>query len=537
MVVASAMIFASSVPAVFAAGDNLALETGYEAESAELTIKGALPKAGRKFVNIIIAPYGHAVNSASAITDESVIVKSVQSDVLGNVEVVITMPDGELENRYSYYINTDEQFKNGVFATAVESELSSVLSAVNGASESNMLSVVKNSLTELSVPADNAEYVAKYLYAVKPDGGYDAKSLTDAYVAAAGLGAVVNDEISLYEYFTGYQQYLPEDYATMYESLNEDTQKELDALYKKYPVTESFDSTFETNLFVAKYKGIDSAADLEKLVLEYLNDTGYDLDDYNDIGNSVYQEKVFDKMYSSRKSVSYIDDITEAFDKAVQQCADDADDASSGSSGGGGGGGGRSGGTTGSIGNAAPAVTPVTGTFADMADHWAKADVETMYARGIVSGFPDGSFRPGQNVTRAEFAKMIAVVLGLDTNAKSDFADVASSEWYSGYVAATVNAGIVKGTSDTTFDPDRYITRQDAAVMLARVLDYKGKTYSVASKGFNDEASVADYAKDSVNGLANLGLINGYNGGFAPADNTTRAEAAALLLRVADYIK
>lgn len=246
---------------------------------------------------------------------------------------------------------------------------------------------------------------------------------------------------------------------------------------------------------------------------------------------------MFDNLFSGRGSVDNLEDILDEFDDAVSVQADKADNASSGSSSGGGGGGGGKKGTTGSIGTGSAPVAPSAGSFADMANHWAKADVEAMYARGIVSGFPDGSFRPGQNVTRAEFAKMIAAALGLDTSIKAEFADVDANQWYAGSVGAAVKAGIVKGTSPSTFEPEKYITRQDAAVMLARVLEYKGKSFSTASKGFNDEGSIAPYALDAVNGLANLGLINGYNGGFAPADNTTRAEAAALLLRVCDYVK
>ncbi|MBQ8526115.1 MAG: S-layer homology domain-containing protein [Clostridia bacterium] len=539
LIVAIAMIFVCSVPAVYAADDTvLAFESAYEAETSVFTVKGKLPKTGKSYVNIIIAPYGKAVDSQNAIADESVIVKTVQSDVSGNVEVAITMPDGKLESRYSYYINTDTQLKSGVFSTAVASDLTAAAAAVNSADEKTMADVLKNNASALISDGDDIDYIADYVYSTKPQGGYDSESLADAYLTAEGLSRVADGDLGLGDFLSNYSQYLPEDYYIIYAELNDETQKAMEELYKEYPVEGSFDDAFNMYLFIAKYKGSESPADLQKIVLAYFEEIGHDLDDYYDIGNSVYQEKVFDNLYADRSKVDTLEDIEKAFDEEVEAQSDNAKDASDNSSGGSGGGGsGSKGGTTGSIGTVAPAVTPVSGIFADMADHWAKADVETMYARGIVSGFPDGSFRPGQNVTRAEFAKMIAVVLGLDTNVQADFDDVAASDWYAGYVAAAAKAGIVKGTSETTFEPEKYITRQDAAVMLARVLDYKGKAYPTASKGFNDEASIADYAKTAVNGLANLGLINGYNGGFAPVDNTTRAEAAALLLRVADYIK
>lgn len=539
-IVASAMIFTCAAPAVYAADEAvLTLESEYLAETSELSVKGTLPKTGRTFVNIIIAPYGQDVDSATAIADDKVIVKTVQSEVSGAVDTVITMPAGQLANRYSYYLNTDSAFASGVFTTAKVADITPVLPGVNGASADTIATAVGSAATSagLSGEGDDTAYIADYIYAVKPEGGYTAETFADAYMAAQGLSVVAEGDIDMGEYLAQYAQYLDEDYYSIYNELNADTQAAMTELYRNYPVEESFDANFDKNLFIAKFKGSESAAQTQKLVLDYLESIGYDLDDYEDIGNSVYQEKVFDNLYSDRKSVDNLDDILEGFEKEVEKQADNAEDASSGSGGSSGSGSGSKGGTTGSI-STVPAVSaPVGATFADMADHWAKADVETMYARGVVSGFPDGTFRPGQNVTRAEFAKMIAVILGLDANGQSAFDDVQAGQWYTGYVAAVTKAGIVNGTSATTFEPEKYITRQDAAVMLARVLDYKGKTYPTQSKGFNDEDAVAAYAKNAVNGLANLGLINGYNGGFAPADNTTRAEAAALLLRVADYIK
>ena len=244
-------------------------------------------------------------------------------------------------------------------------------------------------------------------------------------------------------------------------------------------------------------------------------------------------------MYVNKNSVTDYASVVKAFEDEVKKQADAADDAkeSSGSNSGGSSGsrGGSSGGvSTGTIGTAVQ-TTPAS-VFTDIVDHWAQASVESMYAKGIINGFGDGTFKPEQNVTRAEFVKMIAMIIGLDVTGDADFADVDDNSWYNGYVAAAVNAGIVKGTDEGKFNPDLYITRQDAAVMLARVLNYKGVTFDASSVGFNGEASIADYAKDSVNGMAAIGIISGYNGGFAPKENTTRAQAAALLERVANHI-
>lgn len=534
IIVALVMIISCGAPAVFAGVENtLELTSVYDAETADFTIKGKLPKNGKNFITVIIAPAGSAVDSYEAIADDSVMLKTVQTPVSGDVDITITIPEGDAV-RYDYYIDALSLSKNGVFAVATADDVASVASAVNGKSAADIKKALSDDGSAVVCEGDDLDYISVYLHNTEPEGGYTKEEFVSAYMAAAGLALVANDSISLGEFFDGYAQYLEKDYGAQYDAQSKATQENMKELYEKYPVEESFGKTFEINMFVAKYKAAESAADLQKLVLEFFEKNGYDLDDYEDIGNSVYKEKVFDALYSNKGKVDNLGDIEEAFDKEVDKQADKASDTSSGSSGGGS----KGGGTTGSI-SAAPVVqAPVEGAvFTDMAGHWAKDNVAAMYEKGIINGFPDGTFRPGQNVTRAEFAKMIASVLGLDTNYKADFADVAQNSWYTGYVAAVVRAGIANGTGEGTFEPEKYITRQDAAVMLARVLDYKAKNYPVASIGFNDEASIATYALNAVNGLANLGLINGYNGGFAPVDNTTRAEAAALLYRVAEYIR
>ena len=163
-----------------------------------------------------------------------------------------------------------------------------------------------------------------------------------------------------------------------------------------------------------------------------------------------------------------------------------------------------------------------------MSGHWALNSVGTLVAKGVLGGYPDGTFKPENNVTRAEFAKMLATSLNIQaTTSISTYSDVDSNDWYAPYVLALSNRGIITGY-DGKFNPDGKITRQDAAVMTYRAIKSM-LTSKGASVTFADEAKIADYAKEAVKELSSLKIINGYNGNFDPNNNTTRAQAATII--------
>lgn len=182
-----------------------------------------------------------------------------------------------------------------------------------------------------------------------------------------------------------------------------------------------------------------------------------------------------------------------------------------------------------------PSTIVSTERFADLAGYdWAKDSVYTLCDAGIVSGMTDSSFVPASNVTREQFAAMITKALRLTgAEATVDFADVAEGSWYYRAVAAALRAGIIKGQSKTAFGVGANISRQDAAVMLDRVIEYSGSELeSTDNVTFADSDKIATYAAESVSKLANSGIIGGRDGNiFAPSDSMTRAEAAVMLCR------
>ncbi|WP_192868201.1 S-layer homology domain-containing protein [Calderihabitans maritimus] len=174
--------------------------------------------------------------------------------------------------------------------------------------------------------------------------------------------------------------------------------------------------------------------------------------------------------------------------------------------------------------------------FNDIASHWARGDIETLVERGVVSGYPDGSFRPEKNTTRAEFTKMLVAALDLEARdgAILSFADEVP-DWARSYVATAVEKGLVAGYEDHTFRADAYITRAEIAAVLVRSMKYKEGISSGAVKAvvsFSDESDIPDWAKESVHAAVRYGIVTGYpDGSFGPFRNATRAETAAMIRR------
>ncbi len=124
--------------------------------------------------------------------------------------------------------------------------------------------------------------------------------------------------------------------------------------------------------------------------------------------------------------------------------------------------------------------------FKDVPDtYWAKGQINYLVSKGVVEGFPDGTFKPETAVTREQFAKMICIAKGLKEYkpATPTFKDVASSRWSYGFVEAAVKAGYIKGYTDGTFKPANSITRQELAVLGVRVLGKEKEAITFIRKG------------------------------------------------------
>ena len=174
--------------------------------------------------------------------------------------------------------------------------------------------------------------------------------------------------------------------------------------------------------------------------------------------------------------------------------------------------------------------------FTDIANHWAKSDIEFVAARGLFSGTGDGKFSPNASMTRGMFVTALGRMAQADVSkyTSSKFTDVKSGSYYLGYVEWAAANGIVKGTSDTTFAPDKAISRQEMATIMASYAKAIGFTLpkAHAEVTFADSASIGTWAKDSVKAMQMAGVLMGKDGNkFDPQGTATRAEVSALLHR------
>jgi hypothetical protein len=190
------------------------------------------------------------------------------------------------------------------------------------------------------------------------------------------------------------------------------------------------------------------------------------------------------------------------------------------------------------------AAETVTKTFGDIQGHWAQKDIERLASMHIVDGMDESSFQPDSSMTRAQFVTILKKALNLQTQATTKlFTDVAADSWYKDSVYATYAANIVSGTSDSTFAPETNVTREQLAVMMVNAyLNATGKKLSDIVEGqpvsYADSSDISDWAKQYVAAATTIGLLNGVDDThFAPAQNSTRAQVATVVVRMLKQIK
>ena len=150
---------------------------------------------------------------------------------------------------------------------------------------------------------------------------------------------------------------------------------------------------------------------------------------------------------------------------------------------------------------------------------------------GIINGYGD-TFLPENNITRAEFIKILCMSFGASASGESEFEDVNANDWYAPYINAAYKMGIAQG-SNGKFNPNVQITRQDAATLAVRFAEAHGMRFAESASTFSDSASIDAYARGAITKLVNSQIINGYTDNtFRPKNSATRAEAAKIIYQL-----
>ncbi len=168
------------------------------------------------------------------------------------------------------------------------------------------------------------------------------------------------------------------------------------------------------------------------------------------------------------------------------------------------------------------------------ADHWAWAHIERLADAGITSGFPDGTYRPENNVTRAEIAVFLLKGMKFPAAytppqaAEFNFSDI-ESHWGANWIETLRASGITGGFADGTYRPEEAVTRGQMAVFLLKALNDPGYTPPPATPTFDD--TEGHWASNWIEALRSTGLTSGYpDGTFRPDSPVTRAEMAVFIV-------
>ncbi|MFJ7933343.1 S-layer homology domain-containing protein [Sporosarcina sp. NPDC096371] len=174
-----------------------------------------------------------------------------------------------------------------------------------------------------------------------------------------------------------------------------------------------------------------------------------------------------------------------------------------------------------------------------MSNSWAKGFIEKAVDQGIIKGYPDGTFKPNNHLTRVQAAALLVRALDLKSDETAPFADI---DGYSAVTKAEINAAykfnIVKGQGGK-FKPEEQVTRAQLALMIHRAYDYKiGKKYIPSKKApYTDFGNYDAETVAAISMLHELGIATGAEGKFSPSNPATRAAAAKILVNFMGNVK
>ncbi|MGG6309245.1 S-layer homology domain-containing protein [Paenibacillus macerans] len=165
----------------------------------------------------------------------------------------------------------------------------------------------------------------------------------------------------------------------------------------------------------------------------------------------------------------------------------------------------------------------------DIQGHYAEETIRDLTKSGIVSGYPDGTFRPNRPITRAEFVSILSSIMPWEPAADKTFADT-EKHWARSAISIAYANGIIRGVDDHLFAPDQPITREQMAVMAANALHLEKPK---AGLSFADGERISSWAKDAIEAVTERGIFSGYpDRTIRPQAQATRAEAVMVIGRI-----
>lgn len=516
--------------AASAASENITVGIAYRQSSDNWVVSGKAGDNAQAAVTLKIYKKGAENITADDINGGNAFVKLLYTEENGEYSYVFSLGRLFSSGEYTAEVSCGGGTAATEFVYVNADEAAEILARVNAAkSVEEMSAVLAANCSGLGM--EQAEYDTKkscideIIFYRRPAGGYDSKSFLGEYNSARCIYDITRGDGALKEIFDKYAETIgiryDDDIAVFGENVSDMLFTRLKKEnYKELPLR----TAIEQNLLVARLLCADRYTYIEEILESEIKANAYDLEYYNKVAD---KEKIFKKIYAARSEISAYADIKTVFEAAAREAYREI--SSSGSGGSGSGGGSKGGLSSVRVNPSGGDVFAENGAdFSDIGTHWAKEYIGRLSAMKIINGYPNGTFMPNGYVTRAEFVKIAVGAFGIPANgAECAFSDVAADDWFFGAVSAAAENGIVNGTG-TLFKPNDPVTRQDAAVILARIKN----AADAAETAFADNDRIADYARGAVAYLFNKKVINGDNGSFYPERSITRAETAAMIVRL-----
>lgn len=167
--------------------------------------------------------------------------------------------------------------------------------------------------------------------------------------------------------------------------------------------------------------------------------------------------------------------------------------------------------------------------FKDIDGHWAEKEIEDVVGKGLFSGITETSFEPEKEMTRGMFVTVLGRMSGEKISGKCEFKDVDNGKYYATYIAWAAKNGIVSGINEINFSPDTPVTCEQAAVIISNYAQYKGIIFE--NKSISPSMSnVSGWAKENVIKAGKAGIITKQNtNGYNYTSSATRADVASML--------
>ncbi len=175
-------------------------------------------------------------------------------------------------------------------------------------------------------------------------------------------------------------------------------------------------------------------------------------------------------------------------------------------------------------------------SFTDINNHWAEKEIEEVVNKGLFSGITETTFEPDKEMTRGMFVTVLGRMSGEKiSNMTTNFKDVDNGKYYAPYIAWANKNGIISGISETEFTPDVSVTCEQAAVILSKYADYKNIVFENRSIS-PSITGVSEWAKENVIRAGKAGIITKQNtNGYNYNSSATRADVASMLSNFTEY--